>query len=70
MEFFNIPESFSFSDVVTIHNHSYVSPDGQLRSLAQGTKISSADYGISPVCRERPYFVCYYDDYRNNAQAL
>jgi hypothetical protein len=60
-EFFNVPEGYSFNDVVAVHNHAYVSQEGELRELNQGMSERSADYDASRVLRERPYFVCYYD---------
>ncbi len=61
MEFFDIPDGYSFSDVLAVHNHSYVSPTGELKSLVQGMSQQPSDYDLSLVQRERPYFVCYYD---------
>ncbi len=61
MEFFDIPDGYSFSDVVIVHNHSYVSPNGEPKSLVQGITQRPSDYDPSLVHRERPYFVCYYD---------
>ncbi len=61
-EFFQLPEGYSFSDVVRVHNHSYVSPNGELRPLAQGMSQLPADYSPSAVLRERAYFVCHYDE--------
>jgi hypothetical protein len=60
-EFFDIPEAYSFADVVAVHNHSYVSPTGELRALTQGMSAQPADYEPARVNRERPYFVCFYD---------
>jgi hypothetical protein len=60
-EFFNIPEPYSFKDVVAVHNHSYVSATGELRRLSEGMSEQPADYDPSSVNRERPYFVCYFD---------
>jgi hypothetical protein len=61
MEFFDIPDGYSFSDVVAVHNHSYVSPRGELKNLRQGMAEQPDDYNASLVRRERPYFVCYHD---------
>lgn len=61
MEFFNLPDAYSFGDVVAVHNHSYVSPNGELKPLKQGMVQPPSDYNRSLVYRERPYFVCYYD---------
>jgi hypothetical protein len=61
VEFFDIPNEYSFDDVVAVHNHSYVSPNGDLRSLIQGAAPQPAEHDRSLVCRERPYFECFYD---------
>ena len=62
MEFFDIPDGYSFDNLVAVHNHSYVSPNGEtLKSLVQGMAPQSSEYDPSLVRRERPYFVCYYD---------
>lgn len=63
MEFFDIPDGYYFTDVVAVHNHSYVSSCGKLKSLRQGVTKQSDNYNASLVRRERPYFVCYYDPY-------
>jgi len=60
-EFFHLPEGYLFSDVAVVHNHSYVSREGELRSLNQGMSPQPEDYDASRVFRERPYFVCHYD---------
>ncbi|HXA47617.1 MAG TPA: hypothetical protein VNW52_08305 [Burkholderiaceae bacterium] len=61
MEFFNIPENYTFEDVVAVHNHSYVSSLGEIKPLTEGMSAQPTEYDTSVVCRERPYFVCYYD---------
>jgi hypothetical protein len=60
-EFFNLPVNYEFADVARVHNHSYVSAEGLLRPLTQGTSSQPNDYDPSLVLRERPYFVCHYD---------
>jgi len=60
-EFFHLPDGYEFGDVVRVHNHSYVSPSGELRSLEQGMAPFPADYDSSLILRERQYFVCHYD---------
>ena len=60
-EFFHLPEGYGFEDVSRVHNHSYVSPSGELRPLVQGMSPQPQDYDASQVYRERPYFVCHYD---------
>lgn len=61
MEFFDLPEGYSFTDVRKVHNHSYVSAAGEVRSLREGMAEQPADYDLASVFREKPYFVCYYD---------
>lgn len=61
VEFFSLPNEYDFSDVSRVHNHSYVSPSGEVRSLIQGLSPQPADYDASSVLRERPYFVCHFD---------
>jgi hypothetical protein len=58
-EFFTIPEPYSFADVVAVHNHSYVTQTGELKSLREGFMEAPSDYDQKLVNRERPYFVCY-----------
>lgn len=60
-EFFNMPEPYSFADVVAVHNHSYVTKAGALKSLREGFMEAPSDYDQKLVNRERSYFVCYVD---------
>jgi hypothetical protein len=62
--FFDIPDEYTFDDVVAVHNHSYVTKDGEVRSLKQGSMKLPSDYIRTAVRRERPYFVCYTDSWR------
>jgi hypothetical protein len=57
MEFFDLPEGYKFSDVVRVHNHSFVSSDGVLRSLEQGS-VLPADYNHAGLLRARVFFIC------------
>lgn len=57
MEFFQLPGGYEFSSVEKVHNHSFVSKDGQLCSLTQGG-LPPDDYDMGSVLRERPYFEC------------
>lgn len=57
MEFFQLPESYSFCDVSKVHNHSYVGKSGKLLQLPQGGFLPD-DYKDVPVLRERVYFTC------------
>jgi hypothetical protein len=60
MEFFNLPDGYSFDDVVKVHNHSYLSKDGALVSLQQG-RMLPADYSPDNLFRERIFFTCNID---------
>jgi hypothetical protein len=62
-EFFDLPEGYAFTDVAKVHNHSYVSAGGEVRSLREGMAEQPTDYDPAQVLREKPYFVCYYDAY-------
>jgi hypothetical protein len=57
MEFFQIPEGYSFSDVVRVHNHSYVGKDGGLVNLEEGGMLPD-EYDRKALLRERIYFNC------------
>jgi hypothetical protein len=61
MEFFDLPDGYSFDDVVKVHNHSFLSPDGTLRSHEQGAMLP-ADYSPDNLFRERIYFTCNIED--------
>lgn len=60
-EFFSLPELYGFADIKTVHNHSYVSKTGELKSLREGYTETPNDYDYSSVFREKPYFICYTD---------
>ena len=59
-EFFQLPERYSFDDVVRVHNHSFLSNEGNLVTLERGAKLPT-DYKPSNVFRERVFFTCYMD---------
>jgi len=61
VEFFDLPEGYSFEDVVNVHNHSYVNDSGEIDSIKRGMSDLNEDYNHSSVYREKPYFVCYVD---------
>lgn len=61
MEFFDLPDGYTFGDVVKVHNHSFLSADGALRSLEQGAMLPT-DYSPKNLFRERVYFTCNIDD--------
>lgn len=60
MEFFDLPEGYTFDDVTKVHNHSFVSAEGTLQSLQQGALLP-ADYRPENLLRERIYFTCNID---------
>jgi len=60
MEFFDLPEGYSFNEVVKVHNHSFLSRDGALVGLEQGGR-PPADYPPDKLLRERVYFTCHID---------
>jgi hypothetical protein len=58
MEFFDVPEGQGFDDVAKVHNHSFLSPNGKLVSLEQGSRLPS-NYSPEKIFRERIFFTCY-----------
>lgn len=58
MEFFDLPEGYSFDDVTKVHNHSFVSENGSLVSLQRGGRLP-ADYHRANIFREKVFFTCY-----------
>lgn len=67
MEFFHLPDGYSFDDVTEVHNHSYLSSDGDLRSLKQGGMLPD-EYKTATIFRERIFFTCYIDDISFNSE--
>jgi hypothetical protein len=61
MEFFHLPDGYSFDDVTEVHNHSYLSSDGALQSLKRGGMLPD-DYKPATIFRERIFFTCYIGD--------
>jgi hypothetical protein len=57
MEFFDLPEGYKFQDVVKVHNHSFVSGDGELRPIERGSALP-ADYNTGGLLRARVFFIC------------
>jgi hypothetical protein len=57
MEFFQLPDGYSFADVTKVHNHSFVTASGELRTLKQGEMLPD-DYDHEKLFRERIYFTC------------
>lgn len=60
-EFFQMPDGYSVDDIVEIVNHSYVLPNGELRSHREGPQTRPDEYKDAVVHRERSFFVCYVD---------
>ena len=58
---FNLPDGYTFENVKTVHNHSYVGKLGDIVSIKRGLSELNNDYDFSIVYRERPFFVCYVD---------
>jgi hypothetical protein len=61
MEFFDLPDGYSFADVETVINHSYVDSGGSILPLNQGPVLWD-DYRSLPVLRERVFFTCFVDE--------
>jgi hypothetical protein len=59
-EFLDLPDGYTFEEVAKVHNHSFLSADGTLRSLEQGASLP-ADYRPDSLFRERIYFTCNID---------
>jgi hypothetical protein len=63
MEFFEVPENYSTSDIAEIINHSYVSAiDGEVKSHRVPFSEYPDDYPEGNVLRERPFFNCYIEN--------
>jgi len=62
VEFFDLPDGYTFNDVSKLHNHSYINTDGVLKPHSVPFFDIPEDYDRSKSYRERPYFVCYKDD--------
>ncbi|KAB2929947.1 MAG: hypothetical protein F9K24_18110 [Leptonema illini] len=61
VQFFDIPEKYSFEDVMKVHNHSYLNAANKIVRLQEGFMDIPDDYDISNTYRERPFFDCYVD---------
>ncbi len=59
MEFLDLPDGYTFEDVIKVHNHSFVL-DGALRTLEEG-RVLPSDYDRVNLLRERQFFTCYID---------
>ncbi len=57
-EFLALPDGYSFDDVAKVHNHSYVSLDGQLTSLEQGQFPPEDYWKASETTTPQVVFYC------------
>ena len=57
MDFLHLPEGYGFNDVTKVHNHSFVSEDGNLMVLHQGGMLPK-QYDSIHIYRERVHFTC------------
>jgi len=60
-EFFDMPENYSVEDIVEIINHSFVMPNGELRTREDGVYDLPDGFFESVAYEARPYFECYLD---------
>jgi hypothetical protein len=60
MEFFDLPQGYSFDNVTKVHNHSFLSKDGALVDLERGAMLP-VGYSRDSLLRERVYFTCNID---------
>ncbi len=60
MEFFQLPNGYSFFDINKVHSHSYIGKNGDLIPLKQGGFLPD-DYKDISLFRERVYFNCAID---------
>ncbi len=58
--FFDLPDSYTFKNVTKVHNHSYVSDEGNLVTIGDRGDFHK-EYNPKKIYRERPYFECYID---------
>lgn len=57
MEFLQLPDGYEFSDVEEVINHCFVTSNGSLTKLEQGSLLPK-DYQREKVFRERAPFFC------------
>ena len=55
--FFGLPAGYSFSDIVKVHNHSYLNEKGDLTELARGA-FPPSNYDMNEVYQARIHFDC------------
>lgn len=61
-EFFDMPESYTPSDIVEVINHSYTTRTGELRQHKVPFFEEPVDYDRTIIYRERPFFECFIDN--------
>ncbi len=57
MDFFDLPQGYTFCDIVKVHNHTFLSESGALVALTQGGLIPR-DYPTDNIFREKVFFNC------------
>jgi hypothetical protein len=60
MEFFPLPEGYGFSDVRTVHNHSWLDASGAIRRL-ESSSLDSDDFDPNAFFRDKVSFTCFID---------
>ena len=64
-EFFQLPNQYSFSDVVKVHNHSFLDDSGNIKLIRENMDdmLKYRDFKNSiTLYRERPYFTCFVEE--------
>jgi hypothetical protein len=60
-EFFDVPDGYSFDDVIEVRNHSFVDGEGIISSIHDDTERWRESFGKIKVYREKPFFDCFVD---------
>ncbi len=55
MEFLDLPEGYAFDDVLTVHNHCFITKEGTMASLERGDRLPPT-YEDVRLYRERVFF--------------
>jgi hypothetical protein len=58
MEFFDLPKGYDFGNVVKVHDHSFLSVEGELGE-SRTRRQASSHYSPDKLFRERVFFTCY-----------
>jgi len=61
-EFFDMPENYSVEDIVKIIDHSFVMPNGELRTRKYGVYDLPEGFKDAVTYQARPFFECYLDN--------